>query len=180
MRPSKAVFCALCTLAVLGLAATAGASAQRVSFPIDDTFVDEQLAAECGFEVTTHVAGTVRVLLTLNADGHVAKEIDTFSGFVTFSSDAASFSFPIAQPVFLDYGEGAEIGSTATIKLAGLLGHVPGFIASDAGIIILSGTVLGFDDLGLPIVDFSGEVTFEHGSRQGGERVDAAICAALS
>jgi hypothetical protein len=180
MRPLKAFLCALSALAVLALAATAGASVQRVSFPVDDTFVDEYLTDVCGFEVTIHVEGTVRVLLKLDEEGDVVSEIDTFSGSLTFSSDTGSFSFPLAQPVFFDYGEGAEIGSTATIKVVGLFGHVPGFIPSDAGIIILTGTVVAFDESGIPLVDFDGEVTFEHGNFQGGEEVDAAICAALS
>jgi hypothetical protein len=162
------------------LAATAGASVQRLSFPIDDTFQDEYHSDVCGFDVTIHIEGTARVLLTLDADGEVVNEIDTFSGFITYSSDTGSFSFPLTQPIMFDYGQGAEIGSTATIKIVGLFGHVPGLIPSDAGIVILSGTVVDFSPEGIPNVDFNGEVTFQRGNFEEGDRIDAAICTALS
>jgi hypothetical protein len=180
MRPLKAFLGALCALAVLALAATAGASVQRVSFPVDDTFQDEFHSDVCGFDVFINIKGTARVQLFLDDAGNVVREIDTFSGFVTYTSDTGSFRFPLAQPIIFDYGAGAEIGSTATIKLVGLSGHATGFIASDAGIIILTGTVVDFSPEGIPIVDFDGEVTFQHGNFEEGDRIDAAICAALS
>ena len=180
MRLSKAFLCALCALAVLILAATAGAATRHLSFPVDDTFQDEFHSDVCGFDVFINVKGTARATLFLDAEGDVVKEIDTFSGFITYTSDTGSFRFPLAQPIFFDYGEGAEIGSTATIKLVGLSGHATGHIASDAGIIILTGTVVEFSPEGIPIVDFDGEVTFQHGNFEAGEDIDAAICAALS
>ena len=181
MRPVKAFLCALCVLAVLALAATAGAASRQVTFPVDDTFQDEYHSDVCGFDVFINIKGTARVTLVLDADGDVVREIDTFSGFVKYTSDTGSFSFPLAQPIIFDYGEGAEIGSTATIKLVGLSGHATGEIASDAGIIVLTGTVTGFDEVaGIPIVDFDGDVTFQHGNFEAGEDIDAAICAALS
>ena len=180
MRPLKAFSCAFCALAVLALAATAGAASRHLSFPVDETFQDEFHSDVCGFDVFINIKGTARVQLLLDADGDVVKEIDTFSGFVTYTSDTGTFRFPLAQPIIFDYGEGAEIGSTATIKLVGLSGHATGHIASDAGIIILSGTVVDFDEFGIPIVDFDGEVTFQHGNFEAGEDIDAAICAALS
>jgi hypothetical protein len=45
---------------------------------------------------------------------------------------------------------------------------------------MLTGTVVEFDESGIPIVDFDGEVTFTHGNFEAGEDIDAAICAALS
>jgi hypothetical protein len=45
---------------------------------------------------------------------------------------------------------------------------------------MLTGTVVDFDESGIPIVDFDGEVTFIHGNFEAGEDIDAAICAALS
>jgi hypothetical protein len=180
MRLSKAFLCALCALAVLAMAATAGAATRHLSFPVDDTFQDEGLTDLCGFDVFINIKGTARVQLFLDDAGNVVREIDTFSGFVTYTSDTGSFSFPLAQPITFDYGAGAEIGSTATIKLVGLSGHATGFIASDAGIIILTGTVVDFSPEGIPIVDFDGEVTFIHGNFESGEDIGEAICAALS
>jgi hypothetical protein len=162
------------------MAATAGAATRHLSFPVDDTFQDEGLTDLCGFDVFINVKGTARVQLFLDDAGNVVREIDTFSGFVTYTSDTGSFSFPLAQPITFDYGGGAEIGSTATIKLVGLSGHATGFIASDAGIIILTGTVVDFSPEGIPIVDFDGEVTFIHGNFESGDDIGAAICAALS
>jgi hypothetical protein len=55
-----------------------------------------------------NVKGTARATLFLDAEGDVVKEIDTFSGFVTYTSDTGTFRFPLAQPIIVDYGEGAE------------------------------------------------------------------------
>jgi hypothetical protein len=180
MRPPKVFLCALCVLAVLAMAATAGAASRVLTFPIDDTFQDEGFSEFCGFDVFIHVEGQTRVVLKLNQEGDVVSEVDTFSATLTTFSDTGSFSFPLAQPIMFDYGEGAEIGSTATIKIVGFGGHVPGSLASDAGIIILTGTVVDFSPEGIPIVDFNGEVTFEHGISHSGEDIGAAVCAALS
>lgn len=180
MRPSKVFLCALCALAVLAMAATAGAASRVLTFPIDDTFQDEGFSEFCGFDVFIHVEGQTRVVLKVNQEGDVVREVDTFSATLTTFSDTGSFSFPLAQPIMFDYGEGAEIGSTATIKIVGFGGHVPGLIPSDAGIIILTGTVVDFSPEGIPIVDFNGEVTFEHGNEESGEAHGAAVCGALS
>jgi hypothetical protein len=48
-----------------------------VTFPIDDTFTDEGASEACGFDVTVHSEGTVRVALILDQDGNVVREIDT-------------------------------------------------------------------------------------------------------
>jgi hypothetical protein len=180
MRPLKVFLCALCALAVLALAATAGAGVQRYSFPIDETFVDEYHSDICGFEVTIQIDATAHVLLTTDANGNVVSEIDTITGLITWMSDTGSFKFPLNQPIMFDYGEGAEIGSTATIKILGLFGHATGEIPSDAGILILTGTVVGFSPEGIPEVDFNGEVTFQHGNFEEGDVIDQAICSALS
>jgi hypothetical protein len=45
---------------------------------------------------------------------------------------------------------------------------------------MLTGTVVDFSPEGIPIVDFDGEVTFQHGNFESGEDIVAAICAALS
>ncbi len=168
----------LALLGAMALASTASARSQHYTFPIEDEFVAEGLSDVCGFEVRGSVQGTVRVTLILDREGNVVREVDTFTGTFTFSSDNGSFSFPLAQPAIFDYGEGAELGGTATVTLVGLAGHVPGFIPSDAGRLVFQGTIVGFDE-NIPIVeDF--ELLDQRGNFQEGEEIDAAICAALS
>jgi hypothetical protein len=178
MRPAKGFLCAVCALAVLALAATAGAATRQVVFPIDDTFQDEFATEGCGFDVFVHVEGSVRIQLILDEGRNVVREVDTFVGSVTYYSDTGSFSFPLAQPAMLDYGEGAEIGSTATVKVVGLAGHVPGLISTDAGYILFTGTVTGFFE-GVPDVEFS-DLIVQYGNWNTSEDIITAICTALS
>ena len=89
-----------------------------------------------------------------------------------------SFSFPF-QPAIIDYGAGAKVGSTFTLKFVGLFGHVPGRVASDAGQLIVSGVVEGFDDNGSPLLEIT-DFVLAHGNRESGEDVNAAICSALT
>jgi hypothetical protein len=118
------------------------------------------------------------------ARGRTRKEIDPSSGLtVTFSAPLTgnSFSFPAGTAIF-DYGAGAQVGSTFTAKFVGLIGHVPGVIASDAGLTIVAGGVVeGFDEFGIPQIDFeTAEAVVEHGNRESGEDIAAAICGTLT
>jgi hypothetical protein len=176
---TRVLVLAAAALAALTFAATAAADAKQVTVPVDDSFVVTDL---CEFPVTISIQGTLLVTLVYDQEGEVVREIDRFQGgTITYSSANGSFSFPISPTIF-DYGEGAEIGSEVTVKLVGLEGHAPGFISSDAGIIIfLHGVVVGFDEEfgGIPIVDF-GEPDIFHGHFGSSEDIQAAICAALS
>lgn len=177
MKLRVLLFCSM--LVALALAATAAARSQQVTIPIDDTFQDELASEACGFDVTVHIEGTLLVTLILDQEGDIVREIDRFQGgTVTYSSATGSFSFP-TQTVIFDYGEGAEIGSEATIKIVGLFGHAPGFIPSDAGLLILTAEVTGFDEFGIPGVDPQ-DVLVQHGNFESEERILGAICAALS
>ena len=178
------LFVLVAAVVVAALAAGAGTAAPRaeqVHIAINDVFVDEGLSEACGFEVTVSVVGDLQVTLIRNQDGLVVREIDRLGGTkVTFSSANGSFSF-IAAPSQWDYGSGAVVGSTATVMFPGLFGHVPGAIASDAGLVRVTGTVTGFDEFGIPIVDFeNAEVLLDVGNRATGEEIDAAICSGLS
>jgi len=82
-------------------------------------------------------------------------------------------------PSHWDYGDGAMIGSPVTVKFAGMFGHVPGVIASDAGQVVVIGVVREFRPEGVPIVDLTDQVLAEHGNREGGA-VLGAIYAALT
>jgi hypothetical protein len=116
-----------------------------------------------------------------NQAGLLVKEVDpSGGGTVTFAAPLTgnSFSFPF-QPAIIDYGAGAAVGSTFTMKLVGLFGHVPGLVASDAGQLILSGVVEGFDDNGSPQLETT-DFVLQHGNRESGEDVNAAICSVLT
>jgi hypothetical protein len=178
------LFVLIAALVVTALAAGAGNAAPRaeqVHIAINDVFVDEGLSEACGVEVTVSVVGDLQVTLIRNQEGLVVREIDRLHGIkITFSSESGSFSF-IAAPSQWDYGSGAVVGSTAIVTFPGLQGHVPGLIASDAGLVRLSATVVGFDEFGIPIVDFeNAEVLIDVGNRNSGDEIVSAICSALS
>ena len=177
-----AVLAGVALLAALGAGVGTAARAEQVHISINDTFVDDQVSAACGFTVTVNVTAEVQATLVRNGAGLIVRELDhAGGGRVTFSSANGSFSFPV-QPVVIDYGSGAMIGSSAVVSFVGLLGHAPGFIASDAGLIRLEGVVVeGFDEFGTPVLDFSNaEAVIDAGNREGGENIVPAICAALS
>jgi predicted aconitase with swiveling domain len=171
-------------IALLGLFVAAPADAQQarhVTINVEDTFENDFLTETCGTTVVNSVEGTLHVTLLHNEEGLIVKEIDPSSGLtITFSAPLTgnSFSFP-ANTVIFDYGTGAQVGSTFTAKVVGLGGHVPGLIASDAGQLIFSGVVEGFDEFGIPLVDFT-ELLVEHGNSESGEDIVAAICGALT
>jgi hypothetical protein len=170
-------------LAAVGAGVSHGATprAEQVHISVNSVFVDPDLSAECGFDVAVSFIGDVHVTVIRNKAGLVVREIDRAGGVrVTFSSANGSFSFPSA-PAKLDYGSGAQIGSTVIGSFSGLQGHIPGVISSDAGLVRVEGTVIGFDELGIPMVDFDEVEPFKDvGHRNSGEDVVAAICSTLS
>jgi predicted aconitase with swiveling domain len=174
-------------IALLGLLVAGPADAQRarhVTINVEDTFVDDFWTETCGTTVVISVEGTLHVTLLYNREGLIVKEIDPSSGLtVTFSARQTgnSFSFPTNTAIF-DYGAGAEVGSTFTAKFVGLGGHVPGVIASDAGqVIVTGGVVEGFDEFGIPLLNFeNAEVVVEHGNFESQEDIAAAICGTLT
>jgi hypothetical protein len=174
-------------IALLGLLVAAPADAQRarhVTINVQDTFVNDFWTETCGTTVVTSVEGTLHVTLLYNEEGLIVKEIDPSSGLTwTFTAPLTgnSFSYPANTAIF-DYGAGAEVGSTFTAKFVGLGGHVPGVIASDAGLVIVAGGVVeGFDEFGIPLIDFeTAELVVEHGNRESFEDVAAAICGTLT
>ena len=174
---------ALLSIAVLGLlvAAPTSATARQVHITIDDHFQDDFLSEACGVDVFIDVVADLQVTLVYNRAGLVVREIDRAGGgTITYRSPDTgnSFSFPF-QPSQWDYGSGAVLGSPVTVSFTGLFGHVPGGIDSDAGLFRFLGTVEGFDEFGIPQVEFN-EVIAERGNRNSGEEVVAAICAELT
>jgi hypothetical protein len=115
-----------------------------------------------------------------NRAGLIVRETDHIgAGTVTFRSPdtGKSFSFPL-QPSQWDYGAGAVVGSSVTVSFT-LQGHVPGLIPSDAGLFRFLGVVEGFDEFGIPLVDFV-DVIADRGNRESQERISGAICGALT
>jgi hypothetical protein len=171
-------------IALLGLLVATPADAQQarhVTINVEDTFVSDFWTETCGTTVVISIEGTLHVTLLYNKEGLIEKEIDPSSGLtVTFSAPqtANSFSFPTNTTIF-DYGAGAEVGSTFTAKSVGLFGHVPGLIASDAGQLIFTGVVVGFDEFEIPIVEFT-ELLVEHGNFESQEDINAAVCGTLT
>jgi hypothetical protein len=167
--------CAVVALVVVGTGA--GARAEHITIQIDEHF---ELEGFCEFPVFIDFVGEAKVTLIRNKEGLIVREIDHAGGGakITYSSANGSFSFP-AVPSSWDYGDGAEVGSEVIVSVHGLLGHIPGLIQSDAGLFRYRGIVTGFDEFGIPEVDFV-EVIADRGNRESGEDIEAAICEALS
>jgi hypothetical protein len=179
MRQLTALLSIAC--AALLMAASSSATARQVHITIDDHFQSEFLSEECGVDVFIDVVADLQVTLVYNRDGLVVRELDhAGGGTLTYRAPdtGKSFSFPF-QPSQWDYGSGAVVGSSAIFSFTGLFGHIPGGIDSDAGLFRALGVVTGFDEFGIPQVEFQ-EVIAERGNRNSGEEVVAAICAELT
>ena len=179
MRYLAALF-GIVALALVVVAPVDAGRVEHVRVTIDDHFQDEFLSEECGIDVFIDVVADARATLFFNESGLVEREIDTVGkGTVTYRAPSTgnSFSFHLGPVARTDYGSGAVLGSSAIVSVAGLFGHVPGGIDSDAGLLRFVGTVVEFDG-DIPIVQFD-QVIVEHGNRNSGEEVVAAICAEL-
>jgi hypothetical protein len=165
-----ALLMAVCAAAV-GVAGANAAQPQQFAIQVHESFVAPFMSAACGVPVTITLDGVSRVTLTRNSSGLVVKEHDVLSSFTaTFESPLAlggtgqSFTNHSPGVATFDYGEGAAIGSTAAITLTGLQGPAAGVGSSiTAGYQQLTGTVFAFSPEGIPIVDFDGPVTSQHG-----------------
>lgn len=169
--------CAVVALMVVGT--SVGAQPEQITIQIDEHFQDEGLTATCGVPIFTDVVGEAKVTLIRNKEGLVVREIDRAGGAkITYRSAQASFSGPLS-PSTWDYGDGAVVGSDVVVSFHGLIGHVPGFISSDAGMSQILGVVTGFDEFGIPTFNFV-DVIADRGNRHSVEEIDAAICEALT
>lgn len=148
---------------------------------ISDSFT---VSGVCSFDYTITISGTATIKLWLNGAGLVVREQDTAPGSkLTFASPNGSFSFEGNLISWTDYGSGAVLGGSANVRVSGLIGHVPGYIASDAGQVVFTNSeVIGFNDVegaSVPLTD-GGDVTKATGHSNSDEAVTAAVCAALS
>jgi hypothetical protein len=166
--------------ALASAASTGAADVTRFTIPVDDTF-GPILTEECGFDVFVETTGTATVTLIETSEG--VREIDLIpGGRITYSapSQGTSFSFEANLVGHTLYPQGVSLGAPAIVTLTGLLGHVAG-IGADAGSIKFETTVVDFSPEGIPITGDPIEGTlFEHGNRESGETIVAAICARLT
>ena len=165
-----ALLTAVCAAAV-GVAGANAAQPQQFAIQVHESFVAPFMSAACGVPVTITLDGVSRVTITRNSSGLVVKEHDVLTSFTaSFESPLAlggtgqSFTNRSPGVATFDYGEGAAIGSTAVITLIGFQGPAAGVGSSvTAGYQQLTGTVFAFSPEGIPIVDFDGSVTSQHG-----------------
>jgi hypothetical protein len=180
-RTKGGVLAVIAGLALTVAAPIGAGQARHLTIDIHESFPSAFLSNACKTDVVVSFDATLNVTLVYNQTGLLVKEVDpSGGGRVTYRAPLTgnSFSFPF-QTTIIDYGVGAMVGSTFTMKLVGLFGHVPGLVASDAGQLIVSGVVEGFDENGSPQLEITDFVR-EHGNRERGDDVTAAICTALT
>jgi len=170
-------FAGLAGAALFGVAGPAAAAPpQHLNFPLNDSFSFDN----CGFVVDVVQTGTLHITLWRNSAGLVTRERDGFSSFrQTFSNQDTgdSFSSVRSETIQTDYGSGAVLGSSATVTFTGKDLTLPD-VGPDAGRVVLTGTVVGFDP------DLGGVPTVDVGEDQeplflAGRHPDPDVCAAL-
>ena len=168
--------------AALALAPTVQAGGPvTVHQDVSDSFV---VSGVCSFDYTITISGSATIKLWLNSAGLVVRETDTVpGGTIAYTSANGSFSFPANLVSHSDYGSGAVLGGSADVVLTGLFGHVPGFLASDAGQLEFpNAEVVDFNTVegaSVPLT-LGGDIGKRVGHGNSNEDIDAAICAALS
>jgi hypothetical protein len=156
------------------------AQARHLTIEIHDSFQDDFLTDVCGTVVLVTIDATLNVTLQYNQQGLLVKEIDPAGGGTTSfeaPETGGSFSYPFNTAV-IDYGAGAAIGSTFTMKIVGLFGHATGSIPSDAGQVVVTGFVSGFDENGSPQLEFT-DLLLQRGNVESAEDIIAAMCSSL-
>jgi len=155
-----------------------GAPPSSFTFTFDETF-PSFLSGVCGFPVFVHLDGTATATLFFDPSGSLIREIDTNAGFkVTFfaPSTGKSFTFPQAGAFVQDYTDGGAVGSPVIATLTGLR-QGTGSTPPDAGRLVFNAVVIDTSPEGIPVVDFTSEVS---ASGHINNNLAAARCAALS
>ena len=132
-RTATGLVVLLLRLAVPGVAAAS--QPVTTSFDTSGSFIDDDLSAACGFDVTVTRAGLTRVTLFFNRAGLVVRETDSTVGTtITYSAAATgkSFTYPRVLVITFDYGAGAVLGSAATARVVGSQENLPGTPRSPA------------------------------------------------
>lgn len=168
------------TTVALTSAPAQAAPPSHFSEPINLTYPEDYLTDLCGFPVFFSLVGTFETTLQYNRSGAVS-EIDTQPGTTlsfTAPTTGKSFSFPFASALHTDYPNGTKLGSEAIVSGSGLSLKVPG-ISAQAGTVVYSAVVVDKTSHGVPIVAFTGVISWV-GHENDPDAVDAAFCSALS
>jgi hypothetical protein len=176
-----AIGAGLATMAALAAAPAQATRPSHFSEPVNLTFPEDYLTDFCGFEVFRSFVGTLKSTLLYDGSGKVIREIDTQPGAtLSFYSPETgkSFSFPFAAILRTDYTNGAALGSEAVSYGSGLSLKVPG-ISAHAGRAVFSSVVVDHTPYGVPIVAFTGIISWV-GHENDPDEVDAAFCEALA
>jgi hypothetical protein len=179
---------ALLSLTALSLAwaaaigpSTAASAVAPVRFEefVDDTSLAPATSAACGFDVFIHAEGIATVVLFLDAQGNIVKELDGFKQFtLTYFSPDTGKSLSIPQPIKLHtFYSGNEVGDEATAFLAGMDRHAHG--ATTAGRTEFPAVFAGFGPNGIPDIDQVGPPTV-HGVSHTNAELRERLCAALA
>jgi hypothetical protein len=148
---------------------------------VDLTYQEDYLTGFCGFPVFHSLVGTLKSTLHYDRSGAIVSETDTQPGATeTFFAPTTgkSFSFPFASILRTDYTNGAALGSQAIATGSGMSLNVPG-ISAHAGRVVFSAIVFDHTSYGVPIVAFTGVISWV-GHENDPDTVDAAFCSALA
>jgi hypothetical protein len=167
----------------LSAAATAGPPVSSTEH-VDFTFQSQFWSDTCGVPVFIHQEGTVTVRLV--TDSNVIHEVDTFPGWtVTVFSPieeggtGKSFTYLQPYPIHFLYPEGTDIGDPGIGIFTGALDFAAPGGPVIAGRQVLEGIIFDYTPEGIPIVDFSQELSTS-GHFPEFEAFAAARCAFLT
>jgi hypothetical protein len=156
----------------------------RIDIGFAEPLLKEYLSDACGFPVYVQGDGYLDVTLQYDAEGRLVREAySTPRSFVTYfaPTTGASYSFPWQPREEFVYPGGAILGGPATYRLTGLIVNHPG-VAPEAGLVVVTGTVVDFSPDGVPIVEFTDDEianAFVRGSLTRASDPTPWICAAL-
>lgn len=178
--PRRALVLAISAVVMLMLGTTAAASPPlRETGHQDVTLLLPGATARCGFDIFGHFEGDFRFTVFYDNEGRIVREIDTFPSFkVTVFAPSTGKSYTSASPQVLHatYTPGAAIGSTAIVRLTGLLEKIGG-IDMEGGRLAFEAVVVDYTDAGVPLVQFVREIS------RSGPHLDAPFgvqrCAAM-
>lgn len=154
----------LVLISMLALASTAAAQAPiNLRVPFDEAEVEDWSLATCGFEITSHLAGTATIQLIRDGSGAITRLQIHVNGTGTFSANGLSLSQATDDNRVIDLVKGTETDVGIPIRLS-----IP-----HAGVLTL--------DVGRLVFDPSGNLVFEAGPHPGLHgQSGAEICAALT
>ena len=163
----------------LALTATPAQAAPPAHFSerISLTYPEAYLTDLCGFPVFFSLVGNLDTTLLYDQCGAIISEIDTQPGAtLSFTAPTTGKSFSAINRT--DYTDGAALGSETISSGGGLSLKVPG-VSAQAGHAVFSGIVVDQTPYGVPIVAFTGVISWS-GHENDPDAVDAAFCTALA